>query len=228
MRRNDGKKMYTTCPLYVALRSGCVRSPTEIAPDFVEPPGDPASARPRSPIVSPFAPDPSPAMPTRILCLWVVVLLLPSGNVLAQQPAETARARALCDFHGSDGTGKDGPLAKAGFDLLLLYHRTRLLPHSSAIPPSSGLQLRNGYVAIDAIASSTAEQLRSDLDSLGLQDGAQAGRVVSGWFPIDKIPALARRPSLRGVQPARAQTRTDPPAPPSAPFHPPDSTGPAD
>lgn len=169
-------------------------------------------------------------MPTRILCLWVVaLLLLPGGNALAQQPAETARARALCDFHGADGTGKDGPLAKAGFDLLLLYHRARLLPDSSSpAPPSSRLQVRNGHVAIDAIASSTAEQLRHDLDSLGLQDGAQAGRVVSGWFPIDKIPALARRPSLRGVQPARAQTRTDPPAPPSAPFQQPDSTDSAD
>jgi hypothetical protein len=166
-------------------------------------------------------------MPMRLLCPWVIMLLLvPGGDAFAQQPAETARARALCDFHGSDGTGKDGPLAKAGLDLLLLYHRARLLPDSSASAlPSSMLQVRNGHVSIDAIASATPEQLRYDLDSLGLQDGAQAGRVVSGWFPIDQVPALARLSSLRGVQPARAQTRDALSAPPSVPLQPPDSAG---
>jgi hypothetical protein len=87
------------------------------------------------------------------------------------------------------------------------------------------LQVRNGHVAIDAIASATPDQLRHDLDSLGLQDGAQAARVVSGWFPIDQVPALARLSSLRGVQPARAQTRDALSAPPSVPLQPPDSAG---
>ncbi|MFP4228607.1 MAG: hypothetical protein ACLFTE_07245 [Salinivenus sp.] len=150
-------------------------------------------------------------MPTRAVCLWVVLLLfVPGRNALAQQPAETARARALCDFHGPDSTGKDGPRAKAGFDLLLLYHRARLLPDSAALAPqSSTLQLRDGSVAIDAIAASDPAVLRQDLDSLGLQDIGQAGRVVSGWFPIDRIPDLARLSSLRGVQPARARTHDD-------------------
>jgi hypothetical protein len=166
-------------------------------------------------------------MPTRLLCLWAVVLLfLPGGTARAQQPAETARARALCDVHGPDGTGKDGPLAKAGFDLLLLYHRARLLPDSSApAPPPSGLQLRNGHVALDAIAASTPRRLRQALDSLGLRDGAQADRVVSGWFPIDQIPALARLEALRSAQPARAHTRRAAPVPPPGSPSRPDSAG---
>lgn len=164
------------------------------------------------------------------LCLalgWVVALLLASAlPAAAQQPAEMARAQALCDVHGADGTGKDGPLAKAGFDLVLLHHRARLLPDSALLAPqSSTLQLRDDHVAIDAVAASEPAALREDLDSLGLQDGAQAGRVVSGWFPIDRIPALAHLSSLRGVQPARARTHDDSlRAPPSVQQPAPDSS----
>jgi hypothetical protein len=167
-------------------------------------------------------------MPSRLVLLWPAVLLLCAARspAVAQQPAETARARALCDFHGPDGEGKDGPLAKAGFDLLLLYHRARLLPDSSSpAPPSSMLQLRDGHVALDAVAAADPAPLRRALDSLGLQDGAQAGRIVSGWFPIDRIPDLARLSSLRGTQPARVRTHVAPDAPqPSTPQVSPDSS----
>lgn len=167
-------------------------------------------------------------MSSRLVLLWAAVLLLcaATSSAVAQQPAETARARALCDFHGPDGEGKDGPLAKAGFDLLLLYHRAQLLPDSSSpAPPASMLQLRGDHVALDAVAASAPAALRHDLDSLGLQDGAQAGRVVSGWFPIDRIPDLARLSSLRGTQPARVRTHVVPNAPqPSAPQTAPDSS----
>lgn len=160
------------------------------------------------------------AMSLRLVILGGLVLLSLSDALPAhaQQPDAQARARALCDFHGPDHTGKDGPLAKAGFDLLVLYHRTRVLPDTAALAPlSSTLQTRNGHVALDAVAAHDVDSLRAALDSLGLQDGAQAGRVVSGWFPINNIPALARLSSLRGAQPARAQTRSAPPAVPPAP-----------
>jgi len=158
---------------------------------------------------------------SRRLVLGVLLALLcgsPAGTSLAQPDvADSVRQAALEDFHGPDLAGKDGPLAKAGLDLLLLYHQR----HSGADRSSSirsedeptgasrgGLQIQNGRVVIDAIAAGDVAALAADLDSLGMTDGATAGGLVSGRFPIGKIPALAHLETLRGVQPARARTRS--------------------
>jgi len=125
----------------------------------------------------------------------------------AQQPADSARAQALRDFHGPDLKGKDGPLAKAGLDLLTVYHRYQHTANGASFEPDqSGIRVRDGYVVIDAIATSKGEALRRDLDSLGLENGATAGRVVSGRFPIDAIPQMAKLKTLRGAMPSQART----------------------
>jgi hypothetical protein len=85
-------------------------------------------------------------------------------------------------------------------------------------------------VTIDAVAAGDVAALAADLDSLGMTDGATAGGLVSGRFPITKIPALARLETLRGVQPARARTHSDrstSPATPNRPSRPSPKTDPA-
>jgi len=158
-----------------------------------------------------------------LLCCLTVLLPPPTA---AQRPADSIRAAALRDFHGPDLEGKDGPLAKAGLDLLVLYHEYRVARAqgtSSFTPSLSGARVIDGDVVIDAVARDTAAALRADLEALGLTDAATAGRLVSGRFPIDSIPALATLESLRGVVPAQMRTREDRPAPgtskgtPSAP-----------
>jgi hypothetical protein len=149
----------------------------------------------------------------RPLALGLVLLsgLLRAPPAAAQHPADSVRAAALRDFHGPDLRGKDGPLAKVGLDLLLLYHEyrtARARGDSSFAPSVPGVQVSDGRVTIDAVATDTARVLRAELRALGLTDAATAGRIVSGRLPIEQIPALAEIPSLRGVLPSRMRTRS--------------------
>jgi len=53
------------------------------------------------------------------------------------------------------------------------------------------IQLSDGYVVIDAIALENPEDLKTELEGLGLKNGAVFGNVVSGLLPmtsIDKLP----------------------------------------
>lgn len=176
-------------------------------------------------------PSSSPCSTGLLVLLAAVLVPTPSP---AQSLSDSLRAEALRDFHGPDRAGKDGPLAKAGLDLLLLYHEDRAARQEDGTPfsPSvAGARVADGYVTIDAIATTSATQLQADLTALGLTDAATAGRVVSGRLPIEKVPALATTESLRGVVLPRADTQTrDPPrpAPPvSAPDADPDTSSPS-
>lgn len=155
----------------------------------------------------------SPATP---IALGSLVLLLAgtglSFSAAAQQPADSIRAEALEDFHGPDKTGKDGPLAKAGLDLLMLYHEHQAFQQRGGdtfSPSVTGARISNEHVTIDAIAANGAGPLRADLNDLGLKDAAAAGRIVSGRLPIDQIPAMATLESLRGVALSRMKTQED-------------------
>ncbi|PSQ79953.1 MAG: hypothetical protein BRD46_05325, partial [Bacteroidetes bacterium QS_8_68_15] len=94
-------------------------------------------------------------------------------------PAEAARYA----FHGRDREGKDGPLANIGYDLAHLYfaycaHRRAAAAEgdTSFQPPSDGMTVTEaGKVTVNATAAESGEQLRADLDALGLDGGATAG-----------------------------------------------------
>lgn len=157
-----------------------------------------------------------------VLSLAVLLGGLAVLPVAAQPATDSARAKALRDFHGPDETGKDGPLSAAGLDLLLLYHRYRAAadPENFA-PEQSGLPVSDGRVTVDALARGDAEQLRADLEDLGMTNTAAAGRIVSGQLPIDRIPEAALLETLRGLTIPQAKTRTQPtPVPPDAPAAP--------
>ena len=148
----------------------------------------------------------------------LLLMLLPAVPATAQQPVDSVRANALEDFHGPDGQGKDGPLAKAGLDLLMLYHEHQAFQQEDGdtfSPSVLGARVRDGHVTVDAVAQDEAKQLRADLQALGVKDAAVAGRIVSGRLPIDRIPEMARLESLRGV--ALSQMETQGAAPPQTP-----------
>lgn len=156
---------------------------------------------------------------TRPLALVFLSTLLVGVGVLpvaAQPSADSVRARAERDFHGPDGTGKDGPLSAAGMDLLLLYHRFQEADSTDAFTPTqSGLPVSDGHVTVDAIAQEETDPLRSDLEQLGMKNMAVAGRVVSGRLPIERIPEAAQLETLRGLLVPQAKTRSQ--ASPSMP-----------
>jgi hypothetical protein len=126
-------------------------------------------------------------------------------------PAEAARYA----FHGRDLEGKDGPLANIGYDLAHLYFAYRAHRRAAAAeggtsfqPPGGGMTVTEaGKVTVDATAAESGEQLRADLDALGLDGGATAGPVVSGRLPIEVLPEAAALESLRALRPSVAMTQ---------------------
>jgi hypothetical protein len=158
--------------------------------------------------------------------LGLVVLLLASllGPDAAAQDAavsDSVRAAARRDFHGADGRGKDGPLVKAGLDLLTLYHAYRAHQDTaSANAPfevPGPTRVTDGRVTVDAIAADDPEALRADLERLGARRLAVARRLVSAQLPIAAIPEAARLPSLQGMRPAMGVTQGTPRRRPTAP-----------
>lgn len=130
---------------------------------------------------------------------------------VAQPASDSVQLEAQRDFHGPDLKNKDGPLAKAGLDLLVLYHRHHQLPDPCTFPPEkTPLPVTDDHVVIDAVAEYDPARLHADLDSLGLKHSAIAGRIVSGHLPISQIPSMAKLASLRQAKPAERNTHPSP------------------
>lgn len=88
--------------------------------------------------------------------------------------------------------------------------RSSVAPDSRTVFRSKNplIRLSDGYVVIDAVASGDAEQLRTDLEGLGMKNAAVYGRMVSGRLPITAIKALESLESLKSIRPATARTNT--------------------
>ncbi len=146
----------------------------------------------------------------RSLAGWgalILALCIAVPAAQAQSPLHGVQQRANAAFHGADGQGKDGPLAKVGGDLTRLYYEHDAHVASGAkspfVPRVHSLPVRDGYVTIDAVAQTDAAVLVADLQALGLQGAAVAGRIVSGRLPIAAIPEAAALTDLRFARPAR-------------------------
>ena len=102
---------------------------------------------------------------------------------------------------------KYGPLSSIGPELASLfveyenYIRNDGLP-SAFKPKSTALQVQNGYVAIEAIASDDTNKLLTDLKSLGLKNAAAFEPIVSGLLPIEAVKKVAILDSLAFTRPA--------------------------
>jgi len=66
------------------------------------------------------------------------------------------------------------------------------------------LQVYEGKVVIDAIASTDVNVLLSDLQGLGLEKGSTFGSYVSGLVPISALSSIANLDSLKFARPAYA------------------------
>ena len=62
----------------------------------------------------------------------------------------------------------------------------------------------NNYVVVEAIVVDDAAKLLSELEALGLRNGAAFGGIVSGWIPVDSIEKMAGLTQLRFVRPSMA------------------------
>ena len=150
------------------------------------------------------------------------------GMLQVGDVAPRVKSQAHASIAGPDGQGKDGPMAKVGMELALLYHQAQAAgasgvrslraatPRPKAAAPStdrrrprnrvlSPLTPDGEAVYINAIAAEDPARLQTELRALGLTKDATAGAVVSGRFPIAELRAAAQLSALRGMIPAYAQ-----------------------
>jgi hypothetical protein len=116
-----------------------------------------------------------------------------------QEPSEMKQALA----------DKTGSMPKLGPNLIALYRSYQDYmaaggADSGAFAPEGVLlRVEEDRVLIDAVADKNAEDLKRDLEALGLVKGSAFGRVVSGRFPIEALPAAAALESLRFARAAQ-------------------------
>lgn len=123
--------------------------------------------------------------------------------------------QAFESFAGKDRSGKDGPMARVGMDLSLLYQEHRnfkmkggelLLRRSfkSSLPLA---RIKNEKVVIDVVAAGDVDSLVQELVVLGMENISVYGRVISGSIPISSLEQTATIATLRFARPVYAKTR---------------------
>lgn len=144
-------------------------------------------------------------------CAAGLLLAMASPRVHAQTPDATLqeiRSQARLDVAGPDGKGTDGPLRRIGHSLATLHRaHTGPVPQAVRSVAERGLPVRGGRVAVTALAQpDQADRLRRDLEALGLEGSATAGRLVSGRLPISALRKAAQLSTLHSAWPSLAVT----------------------
>jgi|GEM_PF-1590120 len=103
---------------------------------------------------------------------------------------------------------QDKTPTKVSNDLMRLFQnssrRTAALNGDDYGIARNGIEVYNGLVVIEAIASGDPNKLLSELEAQGLQYGVVAGSMVGGQLPIGAIGQLSSTPSLKFIRPAYA------------------------
>jgi hypothetical protein len=132
-------------------------------------------------------------------------------SLAAAQAADRVGLRALQAFDGPDLAGGDGPMARGGLDLALLY--AEFTDYVANGRPGRfatslvGVRVDGDRVLVDAIADDDAQTVvLPQLQALGLVGNGARGRVASGWLPMNALDAASRVPGLRLLRPVYAVT----------------------
>ena len=139
---------------------------------------------------------------------------VPAAAGMVQDRNNPVGLRAIESFSGADRTGKDGAMARVGFDLDMLYHEHRDFKQRGGAAALKRafqssrklLRVKDEKVVIDAVAVDDTGQLVRDLEALGLENTAVFGRVVSGRLPIAALKKASRLGTLRLARSAYAMT----------------------
>jgi hypothetical protein len=146
----------------------------------------------------------------KLICISLIFLL--AVNIKAQKRTEEEiKQAALIKFSGSDLTKKEGPLVKAGNELVLLseefkeYTATKTLTSFKA--SNSLLHIQDDKVVVDIISSGDPLTLESELKNLGMKVTGVAGPIVSGLLPINTIENVAALKEVNFFRPAMWTTQ---------------------
>ena len=133
------------------------------------------------------------------MVIFVMVFACPAGCALSDAPSPGNKGESM---------------SRVAPELGSLYNE-----YSSYLASGEGgvfkstnslVQVIDGRVIIDAVASGDASVLKADLEALGMQHGAAFGRVVSGQLPITAIRQLPTLPSLNFARAASAVLQRGP------------------
>ena len=191
------------------LRQGEPEEVQHFYPDFPSISGRPARAVRVKPAISRGA-----------SIVWAAALIavgLAPTAVMADEghAAAVPALRGATDVQGIGASTKGGAPSKADPALYALHgeYQTYLQTSDAHTRGPSGFTSRNplariaeGYVVIDTAAENDPKALASDLETLGLEDAAVFGRMVSGRLSLTAVPSLEDLASLRFARPAYAMT----------------------
>lgn len=147
------------------------------------------------------------------------------GMLSVEAASDEVRRAAREAVRGTDDAEKNGPMARLGTELALLYYQheaggaravqslrgTRPRQAEAQGPADrprgasrvySPLSADGRTVVVNAVAADEASSLLDDLQELGLEQGGTVGAVVSGRFPVASLKDAAQLGSLRGMMPA--------------------------
>jgi hypothetical protein len=121
--------------------------------------------------------------------------------------------RAIESFSGPDHAGKDGVMARVGFDLTLLFQEHRDFVRrggaaalKAAFRSSLNLaRVKDEKVVIDAVATGDVDALVRELEAQGMENISVNGRMVSGRIPIASLEKVSQLSALRLARPAYAR-----------------------
>ena len=163
-------------------------------------------------------------MSTKVLALVGILGVLGGIGVptaYSQAPDSTIGAQVERAVHGPDGQGRDGPMATLDRPLIVLYYEYRAYQQGAEdggfSPSSDQLPVHDAHVTVDAIAKETPAVLLDSLRAHGLQDGAQAQRLVSGRLPLASLRKAAGLSLLQSMRVAQSRTNTGNMLPGSSP-----------
>ena len=191
------------------LRQGEPEEAQHFYPDFPSISGRPARAVRVKPAIS-----------RGVSIVWAAALIavgLAPTAVMADEGhgAAVPALHGATDVQGIGASTKGGAASKADPALYALHgeYQTYLQTSDAHTRGPSGFTSRNplariaeGYVVIDTAAKNDPKALASDLETLGLEDVAVFGRMVSGRLSLTAVPALENLDSLRFARPAYAMT----------------------
>ena len=146
------------------------------------------------------------------LLLVAVAQLTAAATAVLPSLNNPVGLRALESFAGPDRRGKDGVMARVGFDLTLLFHehrdfvmRRQATGLKDSFRPSLALaRVKDEKVVVDVAAAGDVDELVRQLEAQGMEQLAVYGRMVSGQLPIASLENVAQLPTLKLARPAYA------------------------
>jgi hypothetical protein len=141
------------------------------------------------------------------VCSLLVLLPLAVPALAGPQVDPATAQAARLAFSGNDLVGKDGPLAKMGWELTLLAEEYRAFEARGAAPvqafqsSNALLRIQDGRVLVMIVPAGGSRQVADELNALGMRVEGITDHMISGYLPISAIATVAGMSDVRFASP---------------------------